>query len=257
MSGTALLSYLTVFSILGTILVVYRLLRTRLYHRYSLFFVYFIFRIFNLSVSYVADTRSEFYAWYWLCVQPVTWIFYVLVVHELVGLSLEKYAGIRTLGRWFMYVAIGISAIVSLISLLPKITPATPLRTQTLWYVFGVDRGITFSLVVFLLLFLVFLSRYPVPLGRNVIVHAGLYTVFFLSSTITVLMRSLFGKKVDIAVDCTLVGFAGLCMFAWFFLLSPKGEEVKVSIPHFSPEQEERILYKLDALNATLLKVGK
>ena len=124
-------------------------------------------------------------------------------------------------------------------------------------YVFAIDRGITLSLVIFLLLLLFFLSRYPVPLGRNVLIHAGLYTLLFLSSTLTTVLKTVFGSlKMFNTVDTYMVGFAGACLFAWYLLLSPKGEEVKMSIPHFSAEQEERILYKLDALNATLLKVG-
>jgi hypothetical protein len=40
-------------------------------------------------------------------------------------------------------------------------------------------------------------------------------------------------------------------------VLNVKGEETPVKQPWFAPEQEERILAHLDALNATLLKVAK
>ncbi len=248
--------YPTLLSLLGTSLVVAKLVRTNLDRRYRIFFLYFAFRVFNLSVALVADATATWYAWYFLATTFIVWSFYLLVVRELVGLVLEKYAGLRTLGRWFLYAGIIVSAVVSLVSLLPKITPATPLKSKGFFYVLAVDRGITFGLVVFLLLLLIFLSRYPVPLGRNVLVHAGLFTAFFLSSTFTSLLKSVFGQSVLTPVDTALVGFGAACTFAWFFLLSPKGEEVKVSLPHFTPEQEERILFKLDALNATLLKVG-
>ncbi len=248
--------YLTLLSLVGTSLVVAKLVRTKLHRHYRVFFLYFAFRIVNLSVATVADVTKDWYAWYFLFSTLIVWSFYLLVVRELVGLILEKYVGLRTFGRWFLYVAIIVSAIISFASLLPKITPATPLKSKGFIYVLAIDRGVTFSLVVFLLLLLIFLSRYPVPLGRNVLVHAGLFTAFFLTSTFTSLLKSVFGQSVLTQVDLALVGFGAACTFGWFFLLSAKGEEVKMSLPHFSPEQEERILYKLDALNATLLKVG-
>jgi hypothetical protein len=90
-----------------------------------------------------------------------------------------------------------------------------------------------------------------------VLIHAGLYTLYFLISTFTTILKTVFGSlEMFNRVDTYLVGFSAVCLFAWYFLLSPKGEEVKMSIPHFSADEEERILYKLDALNATLLKVG-
>jgi hypothetical protein len=41
-----------------------------------------------------------------------------------------------------------------------------------------VERGVVFSLVIFLLLILLFLSIYPVSLSRNILVHCVVYTVF-------------------------------------------------------------------------------
>jgi len=257
MAGRSFAFYLLIISLAGAALLVFKLLRTGLYRRYRIFFLYLLFRIANSIVSLSLDITSDDYFYVWSISEPVIWAFYILVVRELVGLVLEKHTGLGTLGRWFMYTAMVISAAVSVFSILPKITPQIKPASQRLFYVFAIDRGITLSLVIFLLLLLFFLSRYPVPLGRNVLVHAALYTLFFLSSTLTTLLKSVFGSaNMFITIDTVLVGFAAACMFAWYFLLSPKGEEVKMSIPHFSAEQEERILYKLDTLNATLLKVG-
>jgi hypothetical protein len=43
---------------------------------------------------------------------------------------------------------------------------------------------------------------------------------------------------------------------AWLVLLNAKGEEVRVSTPHFGRGDEERILLQLDSLNNTLLSVS-
>ena len=39
------------------------------------------------------------------------------------------------------------------------------------------------------------LSWYTVPLSRNVVVHAVIYTVFFLSSELGLMLRSVFGLE--------------------------------------------------------------
>jgi len=53
------------------------------------------------------------------------------------------------------------------------------------------------------------------------------------------------------------MAMSSACTFAWFFLLSRNGEETHVKQAWIGPRQEERILYQLDALNATLLKAGR
>jgi hypothetical protein len=57
-------------------------------------------------------------------------------------------------------------------------------------------------------------------------------------------------------VDTALMGVSALCILAWLIFLTPKGEDVRVNIPHFAPENERRVLYHLDALNSTLLRVS-
>jgi hypothetical protein len=256
MLGRSLGFYLTLLSLLGAALIVIRFLVNGLYRRYRVFFSYLAFRILMFAGALPFDLHSDEYAYYFLATEALVLVFYLFVVRELVGLVLEKYTGLQSLGRWFMYAGIGVSAAVSLAALLPKITPQIPFATRRMAYVFAVDRGVTFSLVIFLLLLLVFLSRYPAPLGRNILVHAGLFTVFFLSSTLTTIMKTWLGQQMLASIDTVLVAFGAACMFAWFFLLNPKGEQVKTKISRYSPEQEERILYHLDSLNATLLKVG-
>jgi hypothetical protein len=124
-----------------------------------------------------------------------------------------------------------------------------------MFLVLGFDRGVTFCLAIFIILMMSFLSRMPV-LGRNVLVHAFLYSLFFLSITLGSILRSMFGLKLYASIDTGLMGVAAACAFAWFFLLNRRGEEVTVSLPNFSPEQEQRVLYQLEAINATLMKVG-
>jgi len=256
MAGRSLVFYLTILSLTGSGLVVGKLLLSGLSRPYVAFFWYFVFRIYLLSTALNLDVRSDAYFYHFVFMEPIVWTFYLLVVWELWGLILSKYQGLKWMGWVAMGIAVAISGAVSLLLLTAKLTPAAPQRTKLLFQVLGADRGITLALVLFLVVTLLFLSRYPVQLPRNVLVHATIFTLFFLSSTMSTLVRSLFGMNFYEAFDTGLIGFSAVCVFAWLILLNRRGEEVTAAIPSFTPEQEERILYTLETLNAHVLKVG-
>jgi len=244
-------------SLIGVILTAFKLHHNGLYKRYRIFFAYLLFRIPYTLAGLVMNTGSNTYLYFWVLTIPITWAFYILVVRELCGLVLERYTGLKTLGRWFMYLATVVSLSLSVLSLLPRLTPATPQRSRILYYIIGIDRGVTLSLAIFLIMMVFLLSRYPVRLSRNVVVYVVVYTVFFLSSSMTMLLKSVFGLKIYAAIDTGFMALASACGFAWFWLLSVSGEESMVSLPHINAEQEQHLLSQLDSLNQTLLKAAK
>jgi len=257
MSSGALVAFFQYLALAGSALTAFKLYSSGLYSRYRIFFWYFLFRIPNSIWPLILDVRSDFYRTVWLLMSPVVWVFYVGVVLELYRLVLERHKGIYSLGRWTMYAALALSVTISGLTLLPRIRPAMPIVNKEFAFELAAERGIIFSLVLFILFILLFLSRYPVRLSRNVVAHVTLYSVYFLTSTVALLLRSLFGMQIARPVNVALSGISSLCVLGWFFLLNPKGEEVKTNLPHFSPEHEKRLLAQLDALNATLLKVPR
>jgi hypothetical protein len=102
-----------------------------------------------------------------------------------------------------------------------------------------------------------FLTRYPVPLSRNVVVHTVIYSIFFLSEALVLLWRTLLGYTVSGTYNVVAMAISSACAIAWWLMLSAKGEEVRPQGTQLRPESEERILQQLDLLNATLLKVSR
>ena len=148
------------------------------------------------------------------------------MVWELFGLVLARHKGFSTLGRWAMYVVSAVSVAASAISLIHKITPQMPQRSAwAIGLIVATERGLDFSLAIFLILMLFVLSWYTVPLSRNVVVHAVIYTLFFLAGGMSMILRTLFGLKNLEAVDTGVLAATCACVLAWFFLLSAKGEE--------------------------------
>jgi len=257
MPGNALVVFLQATSVVVAAAMAAKLLKTHLYRRYRVLFWYFAFRAVNGVWPLFLHVKSDLYFYFWVFTLPINLLFYIWVVLELCGLVLERHRGLYTLGRWAMYFGMAVSITLSVLSLLPRITPATPQRSRIMFYFMATDRGVTFCMALFLILMLFLLSRYPVTLNRNVVLHATIYSVFFLSNTLDVILQSVFGVHLYMAIDTGLMGISCACLLTWLLFLNPRGEETRVQIPHFLPEHEERLLYQLDALNATMLKISR
>lgn len=254
MTGAALVSCLKAVSLLGSLLMVLQLFRTGLYRRYPIFFAFFIFRIPNSIWPFFLEVSSPRYQQVWILTEPLEFSFYVLMVVELYKLVLEKYKGLYTLGRWALSVSLAISVAISAISLLPKINPSMPQRSRIMFYVLATERGIQTGLAIFIILILSFLSFFPVKLSRNVRMHALIFSIFFLSNTFVVLMRTLFGLRMADEVNTILLGITGTSVVAWLTLLRVTGEDPHPVAAPLAPEHESRLLIHLDSLNAALLR---
>jgi hypothetical protein len=246
----------------GSISVACGLLALRLYtaglaRKYKIFFAFIIFHALCVPLSLVLNQESDAYFWFWVCTQPIALILYIWVVTELIELVLARHRGFFTAGRWAMYAGVTVSVIVSLATLLPKMTPEAPQGTKVLWYCFAAERAVDFSLAIFLVLMVALLNFYAVPLSRNVLVHAVVFTMFFISSSLWTILRNVFGLRYQDSVNTALTAITFACVLAWLFFLSPQGEEAHVKAPWYGPEQEERILSQLDSINAALLKIAQ
>lgn len=155
-----------------------------------------------------------------------------------------------------MYGSVALSVAISILSLLPKITPRTRFDTRIVGVWLATQRGIDFALAILIILILLFLSRYPVRLNRNILVHATLYTIFFFGGALTMFLHTFFGSVVRAQTNLVLEFISAACIFAWIVLLSAKGEEVEASFPILNPRHEEHALRQLENLNATLLKAS-
>lgn len=243
--------------LLGSALVAAKLYRNGLWRKYRIFFGYFVFRVPNSAWPLIFDYRSQAYFWLWLITEPVCLAFYVLLVAELYRLILERYRGLETMGRWAMYVATAVSVLISVLALLPRITPAMPQLSKYLGYEIALERGIDFSLVLFILLMVVFLSRFPIRLSRNAVVHATAFSLYFLTSTLGLLLHGLWGIKLSAEVNLFLSGASLVCVAGWLWLLNPASEKVQAHLPVIGPGDEQRILLQLDTVNAALLRVSR
>jgi len=259
MSSAVIVSGLEFVAMAGCALAAYKLWRTGLWRRYQALFGYLVFRCITLLLIlfWLRDLRSAGYQKFYVVTTPFAWLFSVLVVRELYNLALERFKGLATLGRWFQYAGLAISLLISGLALLPHLRAGTLQRSNILGYYYAVERGVDCSLLIFLVLLLLWLSRYPVPLSRNLLIHSVVYSSIFLSGSVGLFTRVFFGFQLSRSLNTVLIGVFAVCVFVWLFALTEKGEEVQMSVPNFGPEEEKRILNQLEALNATVLRMAR
>lgn len=248
-----LVTILEVVCFLGSGLVALKLYKHDLHRRYPALFVYFLFRAFSGIWTLALDVKSTWYFYWWMASAPMYWILYALVVLEIYRLALEPYKGLYSVGRWAMYVNITVSIGISALSLLPRIKPAMPQRSKLMGYVVAADRGVDFGIVLFILLMIVFLTRYPVPLSRNILTNLAVFSLYFLSTTLAMFLHTLFGLQLSSEISAGLLGASAVCVVIWLVLLGKAGEGIQVSVPMLSTVHEQRILRQLESLNKALL----
>ncbi len=257
MTPPSILTILWGLSIIANAFTAWRLRQLGLHSVYRFFFIYLIFAVarsvllFLLPVSLGSSTYGVVY----LVTAPILWIFYVLVVLELYALVLRNYAGIYSLGRWTLYGALIFSIAVSILTLIPSWGTE---RSHLLFWCYTVERGVVFSLVIFLLLILLFLSSYPVALNRNILVHCVVYTVYFLGFSMIELIRNVVGYEVVRQLNYVALVVTIGCYLAWIFLLTRAGENRAAMLRHnWTPADEQRLVDQLSNINATLLRVAR
>jgi hypothetical protein len=242
--------------VVGTALLAARLYTSGLQRRYRVFFYYLIFATLQSGLLYFINPRSGLYQRIWIITEPISWIFFVLLLLELYSLVLEAHQGIKTIGRWALYVALFLALLASLVSVVPRSGPVFQSRLQTYFYV--AERAINFSLVVFLVTILFFIMWYPLTLSRNVVVHTVVYSIYFLTDTMLYLVLARLGFEVVHTVGEIISVLTLGSLLAWLLLLSPAGEERKISVrPPWMPGQEEAMVGQLNDLNRALLRAAR
>jgi hypothetical protein len=250
------MSFLEVLSTVFAFLTAIRMFRCGLHRRYPCLFGYLVFLVPDSLCPALMNMESRTYFWFWVWTEPVTWIFEILVVQELCGLVLEQYRGLRSLGRWAAYGGILLSTAISMAALIPRIPSALSSRSRLLSLLFGGDRGVNLALGIFLLVMTLLARRYPVPLKRNVLVNAALFTALFFGTTLAALLRTVFDFRVAVPVDLALTVLGSASLVVWFFALTPEGERNRVELAHYRREDEVRVLERLDEINQWVLRLS-
>ena len=259
MPGAALLDFLQIVIVGACFAGAFKLWRSGLYKKYLALIAYLLFSgLYSVCILiFFPGFRSPAYVVFWEITQPLTWFFSVWLILELYSLILEKHRGLATLGRWAQYVGFTLATLISLLVMMPQIRAGGHVSRAIFTYYYAVERGVDCGMLVFLMVILFWLTQYPVPLSRNVLVHCFIYTTLFFADSLALFARIFFGIQLWASAATALNIVFALCILAWLAFLTPKGEETRMRLLQFSADDEERVLRQLESLNHTLLKVSR
>ena len=187
---------------------------------------------------------------------PVLWVLSILVVLELYENVLVDFPGILSFGK---KVIIGTFAVAVLISLLTAGIDwnVSGHEFRTIFYFTFSERCITTAEAIFLLAMTLFLRWFPAPLKRNVHVHTVVLFLYFLMKSVSLLFFNLAGDPVAMSVNLVILAASCLCVAGWIWQFSPETGDRKITYRKVDPDEENRILGGLRAINETLLGTVK
>jgi len=223
-----------------------------LYKIYVFFFSCLILQFLQAFIPVFVPLETSQYRDSYVASQALIVCSYALVVLELYSVVLRDLEGISSVARRYIKITLALAVFLSLLPLSVEKVPNT-----VTGYLFIFQRPILSSLVVFVLLISGFLVYYPVPLGRNVIVYLAGYAVYFLANAILALFQNL-GYFWNRLLSTAGMSVFTICVTFWLFALSRQGEKKRVVVGHqWNPDDEQRLLAQLEAINTSLLRSAR
>jgi hypothetical protein len=257
MTSASIDSSLQFLSLLFDIIVVGRLSQLQLYRVYPFFFAFLCVPLVLQTVAVVYGTAGFGFLVCYTVLEPIRNILYILVVWELFSVIFRNYAGLRSLSRWVMGLAAAVAPLGLVLTVAASKSSAFNASRFVPWMI-RFERGIAFGLVIFIIIMLYFISRYPIKLPRNTVVHCILYSLWFLGDAAILLLTSLlpksYGHFFNAGIACLEIG----SYIGWTLLLSKSGEFQETRVRRdITPEHERALIGELDAMNELLLRAGR
>jgi hypothetical protein len=171
--------------------------------------------VINLGYG-LLDQGSASYFWTYVILEPLKCVFSIFAVREIFALTFVNYPGIRTVGRWAIYLGVSLALSISLLLTGFFWRGAARGRAHSgLFYFLVSQRSVVFTLALVIVVILLFLSRYPLQLSRNTLVSCAFFGILFLSEAAQLLIDSLAPGLYNHYVDWTESVFMAVCLVTW------------------------------------------
>ncbi len=241
-----------------------RIWRLGLIRRYPVLFAYLIFVTIIVDVagswlynSHLRLGSQKAYNVFWVFVQPVCWLLWFGVVYEVYDHMVERYAGVRKLGRMVLYGSLGGLAVVLGVLLhmnLYRIPDLNQWKSFWLKQEQGVYMGI--ALLVFVLL--AFRRVFRLSVSRNVQLIFTTFGLYFAGFAALMVIRTYMGPEFRPIRDMVSMVLYIACLACGGFLFSRSGETQNVGPlleGQVNPEMAARAAQQLQSFNDRLVRV--
>lgn len=222
-------------SVVAEAVLLFTLLRRKLYHVYKLFTTYIAADIaVSLGMMWlVPDTNSKLYAHLWSVTEPalvVLQLAFAIELYVLISRHYRNFERMRPRLFWSCLIpALGISLLVMYIDM-PERWVSPLFQSIVL-----AKRVATFALAAFVVAVTAFLRIFPIPMRANISVHRRIAAVYFLASATHYFVVSI-APSLTKPANLVLMTLTAGCFTAWTIFLNPGGEAVETP-PQPSPAE--------------------
>jgi hypothetical protein len=243
------------------IVLVLRLTLSRLFQSHRVFGLFIAYDTFSSLFALVSSWGAWHldYRYLWLTFAPLSWIFYVAVVFSILRGVMNEHRGILSLSQKVLFFCFAGAIAVSVISARLEYAAANVTDPDPIAFwvklSFILERALCTTALLLLVLSLIYLLYFPVNVTRNVVsICAGLSVYFAVKITLLV-THNVWSPGSLRLVSLAVSFLSTACLLYWLFSLTPKGELKTVRPGHsWKPEQQQRLIEQLNALNDSLLK---
>jgi hypothetical protein len=241
-------------SLVLTIVLLWKIWREGLVVKYRFLVLYLAWNAVGGFILLPIPRHSDAYFYVYSAARFVQWILDVLITLDLVSVITKKYVGIMSAARVAVTVCLSVAAIAALLTSLLDLSTA-PVDYPMLKVLQLVDRTISFSVLAFLGLILVFLLWFPIRLSRNTVAYAAGFIIVFATRFSTALLGNLLGASRYLMLStCQLAAFSAV-LILWLVRITRRNEDNETVVGHrWNLTEERRLIAQLETVNDTLLR---
>jgi len=239
-------------------------LRDRQQSVYLIFALFLAAELLTTAGYFVLRSRLD-YRLFWICSTSILWIFYLSVVYSLAKAVLAELPGILRFSRKLLIIVFPLAIFIALSTARSEYwaTGGANFKDRTdrvlvVWYV--LDRAISMSALLVLIVILAFILWFPVKMSRNLAILSIGFVVYFGSETGLDLLRTYSGRGVLQPYTIAILDTCGslvliFCFAYWIAFIDLKGQTVQVRLGHsWRPADQIKLIQQLESLDLALLR---
>lgn len=240
-----------------------RIWRLRLIRRYSILFAYLVVSTaIGLSGQFLYGSSIRIwghkaYNLQWVLTTPLFWLLSFGIVIEVYNHMIERYAGVRKLGRIVLYGVLGgtVVVVLALLYLDPYRIPDLN-RWKSIWL--KEEQGVSFAMAGLVVALLVFKRIFGLAVPKNVQLIFTTFGLYFAGTAALMVIRTFLGPDFRPIRDLMALTLYAGCLAAGALLFSPKGETSTIGSPpddRMSADSAARAAQQLQSFNDRLVRV--
>jgi hypothetical protein len=239
-----------------------RIWRLSLVRRYPVLFTYLVlvapiqFVGFFLYFSGLSIWHQKAYNLFWVVFTPCHWVLWFGVVFEVYGHMLEKYAGVRKLGKIVFYGGLaGVALIVAALLYSDPYKIPDLNRWKSFWL--KQEQGVCLAIAALVFILLLFKKMFRLTVSKNVQLVFATFGLYFAGIAALVVVRSYVGPHFRPVRDLMSMILYAVCLALGgaFFSRAGEAEAEGPGNNALAPERAARAAEQLQTFNDRLVRV--